>query len=460
MKNEYYFDRSGFGESDLNDLIDNAKSAQLRSFLKDAVSDNEDLAVRLQTYLTPKNGKVNINANKQLVDRVVDKYTRHGNYISYRFTGDFIIEMEDVLCHSIDPLIKAEKYDDAFDLLGYVFIQTVLTDMDDDGELSMFGDFCAEYWGNIIAKADKTQKPKYFKWFEEHIDGSLVDYMEDYLLNAMENFFDDKEFLGKKLEFAEKKAASIADISDYHNKYEKERWVMLHIGFMEKSKCSDEEIFAYCKENRKLPQVRQYCAEKHISRNEIPAAIAVLKESLEIDKDAAGLISSHRHKLKDLYKQLNDTESYREQLRILLTKCNAGVDDYRELKSLYSPKEWNKERENIFISNYHKADFYREEKLWDRLLKYVTNNSIFDLKRYEPDLVKIYPQEILQLYVSELKRSAKQAHSRSTYSQWAQTLKHMKTIEGGPVIVNELLNEWRQVYRNRPAMMQELEVVD
>ena len=79
---------------------------------------------------------------------------------------------------------------------------------------------------------------------------------------------------------------------------------MLHIGFMEKSNASDEEIFAYCKENWKLSKVRQYCTEKHISRKDIPAAIAVLKESLEADKDAAGLILYHRKNLKDMYKQL------------------------------------------------------------------------------------------------------------------------------------------------------------
>ena len=55
----------------------------------------------------------------------------------------------------------------------------------------------------------------------------------------------------------------------------------------------------------------------------------------------------------------------------------------------------------------------------------------FVLAKYGSDLFKIYPQEVLQIYVGELRRSAKQAHSRNTYYQWVQTLKHMKTIKGG-----------------------------
>ena len=221
MKNGNNFGRSDADGSELDKLIDNAKPDKLRSFLKDAVSDNEDLSVRLQTYLAPKKGKINVEANKQLVDRIVDNYTRYDSYISYRYTGDFAVEMERALSHFIEPMINAGRYDEAFDLLGYAFIQTVQTDMDDDGELSMFGDVCAEYWGEIIAKADKKQKDKYFTWFEEHIDGSLVDYMEYHLLNAMDNFFDNKEFLQKKLSFTEKKADLIRDLTGYHNEYKK-----------------------------------------------------------------------------------------------------------------------------------------------------------------------------------------------------------------------------------------------
>ena len=100
-------------------------------------------------------------------------------------------------------------------------------------------------------------------------------------------------------------------------------------------------------------------------------------------------------------------------------------------------------------------------KPWDRLLEYVSaNTSRFTMEQYERDLVKRYPNEVLQIYVNDLKRSAKQAHSRDTYSRWAETLQHMKTIKGGTAVVTELLAEWRQIYKNRPAMMQELQGVD
>ena len=71
-------------------------------------------------------------------------------------------------------------------------------------------------------------------------------------------------------------------------------------------------------------------------------------------------------------------------------------------------------------------------------------------------IVNIYPKRILKLYKEDLNRNARQASKRSTYAYWAANLRHMLTIEGGYEVVSEILADWRVRYKNRTAMMQEL----
>ena len=51
---------------------------------------------------------------------------------------------------------------------------------------------------------------------------------------------------------------------------------------------------------------------------------------------------------------------------------------------------------------------------------------------------------------------ATEAAKRSTYAYWANELCHMLTIKGGSEVVKYILADWRKRYKNRPAMMQEL----
>ena len=103
---------------------------------------------------------------------------------------------------------------------------------------------------------------------------------------------------------------------------------------------------------------------------------------------------------------------------------------------------------------------YYEEKLYDRLMTELEKEgSTFYIKEYEDVLIKLYPKRILKLYAEDLNRKARQASKRSTYAYWAANLRNMLTIEGGYEVVSKILADWRVRYKNRPAMMQELDSV-
>lgn len=173
------------------------------------------------------------------------------------------------------------------------------------------------------------------------------------------------------------------------------------------------------------------------------------------------MIIEYRTKLKEIYKQINNDEAYKEQLWQLVTTDNPGnLDDFNELKSLYSNKEWINIREQIFAmlpENVRIDRLFEQEKLYDRLLMYVLKtpglNCLFE---YEKVLKLQYPQELLQKYTDELNQKARYTANRKTYQEWVMILKRMTKITGGNIAVKKIVTEWKKIYKNRRAMMEEL----
>ena len=51
---------------------------------------------------------------------------------------------------------------------------------------------------------------------------------------------------------------------------------------------------------------------------------------------------------------------------------------------------------------------------------------------------------------------AKYTADRKRYQEWVLILKRMLKIKGGKETVNEIVENWRVLYKNRRAMMEEL----
>lgn len=174
------------------------------------------------------------------------------------------------------------------------------------------------------------------------------------------------------------------------------------------------------------------------------------------------MVRDFSSQLKELYQKSGRVEDYKKQLWNLVSKDNAGnIEDFRELKSLYNSGEWEQVREELFRSlpaQAHVERLYLEEGLYGRLLDYVLkSNGFYALREYEAVLAPLYPKEVLQKYAKELQKTVRIAADRARYKEWVSILRRMKKIKGGEEAVEEIANSWRAQYRNRPAMMSELD---
>ena len=132
---------------------------------------------------------------------------------------------------------------------------------------------------------------------------------------------------------------------------------------------------------------------------------------------------------------------------------------------LYSPEEWPIAREELFAVVSKRSGFdelLREEELYDRLLDFLMNPkvSLNQLQAHEDVLKSRYPDQVLEKYRETLEKDARNTATRGEYKRWVKRLKHMQSIRGGKEIVRIIVEDWRTCYKNRRAMMEELEIIN
>ncbi len=326
----------------------------------------------------------------------------------------------------------------------------------------MIANECTQIWHEILDQADKQTETKIFQSIKENLDDCVIEYMQYYIEKLFMERFLDEEFLKDKFIFIKQKIDQNKDDSkSFYATYEREKWILGYIQLMESSNYSIQDINQYCKDYWEYSRIREYYIDKCIELQNYDEAIDVLKESMILDNGFRGLISDYSIKLKELYKLIGDEENYKKQLWQLVIKDRpANIEDFNELKSLYSQEEWINVREDIFksladCSNIDKL--YLEEKLYDRLLEYALHvEDLYVVDKYFYILKELYPQELIQKYTEELNRLAIHTSNRKIYQMLVEYLRRMNTIKGGNQKVQEIVYQWRMKYRNRRAMMDEL----
>ena len=67
-----------------------------------------------------------------------------------------------------------------------------------------------------------------------------------------------------------------------------------------------------------------------------------------------------------------------------------------------------------------------------------------------------YPEKLLQLYREIDEKQAESTGSRQHYRQIVEDLRIMKSINDGGKVVDEIIKKWKVQYKNRSAMLDEL----
>ena len=296
----------------------------------------------------------------------------------------------------------------------------------------------------------------------EHLDGSVIDYLEEYMERILMKGFSEKEYMPQKLSLVEDmldKAEKSA--SGWSRSYAVGKWALKYLELLVQQKASRADMERFCRQHWENSSVRRYYIDLCMKAEDYELALKALDESLVLDKGYAGLLAEYADQKKEIFLLRGDRDAYVKQLWELALRYRPGeLKVYKELKAQYAEEEWTQKREKIFRALPGYADvneLYKEAGLYDRLLASVLKSlGLYQLQRYEDVLKTEYPEQLLGKYREEVEKMAYRTSSRRTYQEIAGLLRRMKRLEGGSRLVGHILADWKEKYRNRPAMMDEL----
>ena len=463
LKSEFTINSYEKKRTVVEELVVGAKEEDVRSFLMSILTEDEKLLLRFHNMVNKQVTLEDVNNYIRQIDVIADRYLGRNYFISYYEAKGFISELQEIIDEDICSMIDNGNYLSAFEIINYIFVLIGDVDMDDsDGGTGMLADRIYQLWVELLSRVSLEDKDKMFNWFTAHLDGSVIDYLEEYIEQIIMEEFEEKEFAQAKLEFVESMIErSEKKESDWSRSYAVGKWAIRYLEMLKVQKASKEQIEEICKRYWNNSSVRRYYIEMYMKKKDYNRVLQVLDESILLDKEYRGLISEYSEKKKEIYRLLGNKNAYLEQLWKLVLEHEPGdLELYRELKKQYSTEEWLVKREEVFkkLPAYANVErLYKEEKLYDRLLVYVLSSpGLYALQEYESVLKKEYPKQILDKYKDEVNKMAVHTSDRKHYSYLVSLLRKMQDIKGGIKLVEIIVGEWKVKYRNRPAMMEEL----
>jgi hypothetical protein len=143
------------------------------------------------------------------------------------------------------------------------------------------------------------------------------------------------------------------------------------------------------------------------------------------------------------------------------------MDYYRIIKEQYPPEEWPDQVDKILVgikeqgrvfAGYHLSvgKVLIEEKRWPQLWQLLLEHPKLEIiQHYDPYLAPHFADQLIDLYAKELAVYVDKNLGREYYQTACQILQRMRKL-GGADQVSRLVSEFRQLYKRRSALLQEL----
>ena len=444
-------------------LVTSAERDIVQAFLVSVLAEDKKLLLRFRNMVNKCATNEDVEDYFEQIDEIADRYLGRDHFINYYQAYDFMLELEEIIDKDVRRMIDNGSHISAFHVMNHIFVLLGNVDMDDSGgETSMLAEQIYQLWLELLTKVNAQDKRKMFIWFTTHMDGSVIDYLEEYIEQIIMEEFKEPEYEQDKLSFMEEmiEKAEKKD-SGWSRDYAVGKWTVTYLKTLEEKNAPEDQLEEICKKYWNNSGVRRYYIDRYFEKKEYDRVLQVLDESIELDKAYRGQVLEYNQKKKEIYRLQGNKSAYIEQLwKLVLEQSAEDLDIYKELKAQYSEKEWLIKREELFkklSANAHIDRLYKEEKLYDRLLAYVLKSSgLYAVQSYENVLKKEYPKQILSKYQGEVNKMASCTGNRKHYADLVALLRRMKQIKGGSEIVETIVEEWKIKYRNRPAMMDEL----
>lgn len=462
----------------LNDILAHTTKSKLDQFIREYAHDNDDFQAFFMEKFSPKpKSDSRMKPSEDYVETIqkafiksgIKSYSRYGNRIEdFGFDAGTVSEKLEHLLEKAHYFIRHDNREEAI-CIAQKLIETI-PDYWDEG----FDYECLvpEVYDRAIdlleemlnEKLSNDQVESIFSWYEKVIEDKKHEYVgQNTSLEVFEKYFASDAVGGfdRVLRIINRRIANAGD-------YEQERAVLEKIYLLvenDREEDADQTIGEFLF----YPEVRKIKLKRMLEENRYDQAIELLQEGIVIarKKKETGIESEWLQKLLFVYKQLNNSKKVLEITKKLFVQGTEQRTCYQSIKKITPKAEWhemlswilqNLSERGFYSSIELKADIFIEHQMWDDLWQLCLRRGIEFLRQYEKHLRPRYEKEILTVYLKYVQQQAS-ITDRKAYIIVANMLNRMKSFDGGPALVGQLVNQYRQIYKRRIYMMKELDSI-
>ncbi|MDR2918800.1 MAG: SWIM zinc finger family protein [Tannerella sp.] len=233
-----------------------------------------------------------------------------------------------------------------------------------------------------------------------------------------------------------------------------------------------EEVESVISQYLYLPEIRKIRLEKLIENKAYQEALPLIDEGIKLaeKENHPGTACDWKDQKLSIYQKTGQKENVIQLAENLFITGRDSMKYFHILKNTVPSDQWTSYLDNFlvlaekskqYIHAHVLAQIYIEEKYWDKLMDFYEkhmhlNKNYNSAESYEEHLKPLYPERILELYHSKIFDYAEMNMGRDHYQYIGRILKRMKTYPGGTKVVAEIVSQFRKIYSNRRAMMEEL----
>ncbi|MGM8216433.1 SWIM zinc finger family protein [Bacillaceae bacterium W0354] len=335
---------------------------------------------------------------------------------------------------------------------------------DSSGYLGMTINESLEIINTAIASGlnsfDEAVQHSLFQTIMKEANHKRYDDWEEWRTRLLESctYFCKDDAIRESLEHHIQKLLSRESTYPTYDEYVKTKFRLLQLKIIELWD-DEEQIIQFINQYIQHPAFREKAVLYYLNKEEYKKVVVLCKEADKQEKRHFGQASIWKKYQMQAYEGLEDLDSQRKVALELLYQNDYSY--YEILKNLYQPDEWDKVLEKI-ITNFEKKLYLPSvyvkiliaEKLYKKLLEYCRSN-VKSITSYYEYLIKDYSEEVEILFRRNIEQIAKEASQRSHYRKVCHEIRTYKKTFGNDY-AQPLINELKQIYKRRPAFVDEL----
>jgi uncharacterized Zn finger protein len=466
----------------LKELLEKIDLKELRGFVLDYAASDKTFSQKFELHFAEKDERIDVR--QKYMDLVAKAIRTHSNrgFIDYSASRK--------LSHEIDKIIQMgyqaasnENFKDAF-TVG----QVVLVELMEAYESS--DDSSGELGGTIqeaIALLDSIATSEASRDLKEE----LLEFVAKELFKKV--YFDYGDYGYNLLEIVPKIAIDLGEpdlyltvlerIEKTAGDYLRNHLRTERIDFLKKIG-KVEEAKQLIEANLDIVEIRRGVVQEALAANDYEKAKTLIRGGILVAEQQKhpGTVNQWEGQLLEIAILQKDLT----QIRYFAKKFafDRGFDKkyYQQWKNTFSATEWSKEIDDHIQQTIKKSNIkpekgywwdpklerfralspiFIEEQRWEQLFELIQENATLDsLNKVSPYLAKLYPQQLLDLYMPLLKKWGTTVSTRPEYHQLAEQMKQIKKgIPNTATAIDDLANALKVQNPKRPAMHEELNEV-